>query len=106
HGHGHEHGHSHGDEHAVVPVRYVVLVLPVALFLLGLPSPAFVQAFHDHLMQIELGKLGPADHAAGLVDLPGWSVVGMRIDKGENEGELNVIRVSMDGAAEKAGIKV
>jgi hypothetical protein len=44
HGHGHSHGdgHSHGGgdghEHGWAPWRYVVLLLPVVLFFLGLPD--------------------------------------------------------------------
>lgn len=41
HGHGHSHGHSHGDHghsHGWAPWRYVVLMLPVVLFVLNLPN--------------------------------------------------------------------
>jgi uncharacterized membrane protein YcgQ (UPF0703/DUF1980 family) len=38
--HGHDHGHGHGDDHdhAWAPWRYVVLLVPIMLYLLGLPS--------------------------------------------------------------------
>jgi len=43
HGHDHEHGHAHGQhhddhDHDWAPWRYVVLLLPIMLFLLGLPN--------------------------------------------------------------------
>jgi uncharacterized membrane protein len=42
HGHGHEHSHSHdhddGHDHSWAPWRYVVLLIPVALYLLGQPD--------------------------------------------------------------------
>lgn len=49
HGHSHAHGHSHGggDDghgHAWAPWRFVVLLLPVALFFFDLPNKAMVQA--------------------------------------------------------------
>jgi hypothetical protein len=34
----HEHSHGHGHEHAWAPWRYAVLLVPVFLFLLGLPN--------------------------------------------------------------------
>ena len=105
HGHSHSHAQAHDHEHGFAPVRYIVLVLPVMLFLLGVPNPAFVQAFQKYLMQIDLGKLEPSDHSAGLADMPGRSVVGMRINKEEKDDTLQVVRVSKDGAAEKAGIR-
>ncbi len=44
HAHDHDHGHSHDDEHdhdhdhGWAPWRYIVLLIPVILFLLGLPN--------------------------------------------------------------------
>src|SRR5438309_9174090 len=41
--HAHEHVHSHADcghEHGWAPWRYVVLLLPILLFLMGMPWPA------------------------------------------------------------------
>jgi hypothetical protein len=44
HGHDHDHGHSHGHDHdhdhdhGWAPWRFLLLVLPVVLFFLGLPS--------------------------------------------------------------------
>jgi hypothetical protein len=36
--HGHSHGHGHGHDHGWAPWRYVVLLLPVLLFVLDLPN--------------------------------------------------------------------
>lgn len=41
HGHGHDHAHDHGHDHGWAPWRYVVLMLPVVLFLLNLPNDGF-----------------------------------------------------------------
>lgn len=39
HDHGHSHSHGNGDhEHGWAPWRYVVLLVPIILFMLGLPS--------------------------------------------------------------------
>ncbi len=39
HEHGHEHGEGHADhDHGWAPWRYVVLLMPIILFMLGLPS--------------------------------------------------------------------
>lgn len=46
HSHAHDHGHSHGDgdhEHGWAPWRYVLLLIPIIFFLLGIPNkgPSF-----------------------------------------------------------------
>lgn len=41
HDHDHEHGHDHGHDHGWAPWRYVVLLLPVVLYLLNLPNQGF-----------------------------------------------------------------
>jgi hypothetical protein len=43
HGHHHHHGHGHGHDHdhGWAPWRFVVLLLPVALFFLNLPNSGF-----------------------------------------------------------------
>jgi hypothetical protein len=38
HDHAHAHEHDHGHEHGWAPWRYVVLLLPITLFFLGLPN--------------------------------------------------------------------
>jgi hypothetical protein len=41
HGHDHHHEHDHDHEHGWAPWRYVVLLLPVVLYLLNLPNRGF-----------------------------------------------------------------
>jgi len=41
HAHNHDHVHEHGHEHGWAPWRYVVLLLPVGLYFLGLIPSAF-----------------------------------------------------------------
>jgi PDZ domain len=119
HSHGHEHGHSHGHshsrgeehghghdhEHGFAPVRYVFLVLPVALFLLSIPNPEFIRRFQKYLTQFELSNASEQDQSANLADAPGKLILGMRIDKPQPDGPLQVVRVGKDGPAEKAGLK-
>jgi hypothetical protein len=53
HGHDHDHGHSHGGgdghEHSWAPWRYVILLMPVVLFSLGLPDIDSKQASANDL---------------------------------------------------------
>jgi hypothetical protein len=100
--HGHDHGHEH--EHGWAPVRYIVLMLPVALFLLGMPNPAFIQQFQKYLMQWELGKLEGGQRNLALQDLPGKTTLGMRIDRDAEKDELKVLRTGKDSPAAKAGL--
>lgn len=41
HSHDHEHGHDHDHDHGWTPLRYAVLMIPIALFLLNLPNSSF-----------------------------------------------------------------
>jgi DUF1980 C-terminal domain len=41
HDHGHTHSHDHGHDHGWTPVRYAVLMLPIALYFLNLPNQSF-----------------------------------------------------------------
>lgn len=87
HAHGHSHDHAHGHhahghhdhgpedhDHNWAPWRYVVLLLPVALFLLGLPSKGpkavaqdaeFIKAEMKRETAEAMGLLSPGS--------PGWS---------------------------------
>ena len=38
HNHSHGHGHDHDHDHSFTPWRYVVLFIPIVLYLLGLPN--------------------------------------------------------------------
>ena len=74
HFHGHEH-HDHGAEdhdHSWAPWRYVVLLIPVIFFLLGLPNkgPKAVAMDATGLLSTDI-----ASEAVGLISpsAPGWS---------------------------------
>jgi DUF1980 C-terminal domain len=59
HGHSHDHAHGHaggddeGHDHGWAPWRYMVLAIPVFLFLLGLPRPGYSppKSMDSHLQQ-------------------------------------------------------
>jgi hypothetical protein len=40
HAHDHDHGHGHDHDHGWAPWRFMLLALPIVLFLLGLPRPS------------------------------------------------------------------
>jgi hypothetical protein len=42
HHHGHDHGHDHDHDHGWAPWRFMLLLLPVILFMLGLPGKGIV----------------------------------------------------------------
>jgi hypothetical protein len=65
HNHGHDHGHDHDHEHGWQPWRYMVLLLPIALYLLDLPNRGFSQDYLLHrLPQLENVQLMNQDGAA------------------------------------------
>jgi hypothetical protein len=78
-GHAHSHSHSHGDgadhEHAWAPWRYVVLLIPIMLFLLGLPSKG--PALNANLGKIEVDFTEEAMQAATFVSVgpSGWAQI-------------------------------
>mgnify|MGYP001475997903 FL=1 len=41
HAHAHDHAHDHSHDHGWTPLRYAVLMIPIALFLLNLPNSSF-----------------------------------------------------------------
>jgi hypothetical protein len=60
------HGHAHGDDghsHGWAPVRYAVLLLPIALFFMGLPNAdptnpvSFNKVYNDCVVQRAVGDL-------------------------------------------------
>ncbi|MCI0333108.1 MAG: hypothetical protein L0228_07785 [Planctomycetes bacterium] len=73
HHHGHSHGdHSHADhDHGWAPWRYVVLLVPIMLFLLGLPNKGpSAGEFKDHIeVPVDVGA--EAQHAVSLVGAAG-----------------------------------
>jgi hypothetical protein len=69
HHHGHEHVHStvrcsSGHEHGAAPWRYVVLLVPIVLFLLGLPN----KPPKAHASEIKVGQTDM---------LTGWALAGV-----------------------------
>lgn len=86
HEHAHEHAHTHGQghhhhdhaaedhDHSWAPWRYVVMLVPICLFLLGLPSKGRQVEAADAKFGPEMLKES-ASHAVGLVGPgpAGWS---------------------------------
>lgn len=69
-GHEHNHDHAHGHDHPWAPWRYVVLLIPIILFMLGLPNKppkATAGAGADMLARQEAA--GYVTLVAGGVDL-------------------------------------
>ena len=66
HDHGPSHGHEHapGDDHShgFMPVKYVVMLLPITLFFLGMPNQEFNQAYYNSSIQRSQGFLPPLLH--------------------------------------------
>jgi hypothetical protein len=57
HKHAGAHEHNHGHEHGFAPWRYVVLLLPVALFLLHIPWPvAEAQGPNDGIVTLDFAQ--------------------------------------------------
>src|SRR5436305_10125754 len=78
HGHTHSHAHaaqdhSHADhEHGWAPWRYVVLLMPILLFLLGMPSKGLQATFNAKIDTTADNSAIVVEHAA-LVALDPWS---------------------------------
>jgi hypothetical protein len=78
HGHSHAHGpaHSHaachaGHEHGFAPWRYIVLLVPIILFLLGLPNQGPKATAHDVAITGVSTEAAPAFAAVvGMGPLP------------------------------------
>jgi hypothetical protein len=71
HGQGHDHSHGHGGgdghEHGSAPWRYIVLLLPVVLFFLGLPDQGKAGADARDAINANLNVQNVADQAYGKV---------------------------------------
>jgi hypothetical protein len=104
HDHGHGHAHDHGHDHSWAPWRYVVLLIPIMLFLLGLPNRGLtVQGAHVDTTQDVAGWAGlaalgpsPLQQAAALAVLqidPGATQVTIRL--GDQVGELSDLKPGM-----------
>ncbi len=75
--HGHHHHHDHGAEdhdHAFTPLRYVILLIPIILFLLGLPNKGPKVMAAD---SVDVGR-DSVVHALGLIGNggAGWAQAG------------------------------
>lgn len=78
HGHGHSHDHSHDDhEHGWAPWRYVVMLVPIMLFLLGLPNKGPQAAYVADTAAREAEARSESIRTASLVGLDPWSRLGM-----------------------------
>jgi hypothetical protein len=103
HDHDHEHccgpegDHAdacgHGHEHGWNPWRYIVLLLPIVLYLLGLPNAALTKHVNIDVDQTS---------AVGML----VENCGMRILKDSKRDLLQVVSITPDGPAQKAGLKV
>jgi hypothetical protein len=58
HGHSHNHNHEHkegccdhGHEHGWTPARYIPLLIPLILFLMGLPDDQMIRSFERYLTE-------------------------------------------------------
>jgi hypothetical protein len=70
HDHGHSHDHGHGHDHGWAPWRFVLLVLPVVLFFLGLPNKGISKGSDMKLTadeQAEVEKLASGKSKGGDV---------------------------------------
>ncbi len=92
HGHTHEHGHGADHDHAWAPWRYVVLLVPIMLFFLGLPSRGLnVQAAQMDTSREPVGWAGLA--MMGPSPLQQAAAIGvLTIDQGARE-----VRIVLDG---------
>jgi hypothetical protein len=106
HGHAHGHDHDHGHDHSWAPWRYVVLLIPIMLFLLGLPNRGLtVQAAHLDTTREAAGwaglvALGPSSlqQAAALAAL--------EIDPGATQLKIVLDNRSAELAELKPGMPV
>jgi hypothetical protein len=96
HAHSHAHGHSHGGhadhDHAWAPWRYVVLLIPIILFLLGLPSrPPQLSA-----EMIVVDTRAEAEQAARLTALghDGWQQLGLLAASVQDQADQTPIPVN------------
>ena len=100
HEHGHEpsvsHTHDCGHEHSWNPGRYIVLLLPIALYFLHLPNAGFTAS-------------GISINANDLEQTSGGKYVentGLQITKDTARDSIQVVSVVADGPASKAGVKL
>lgn len=74
----HAHGHSHdGHDHGWAPWRYVVMLVPIVLFLLGLPNKGPRAADHSDEEARIAELVRESSQAASLVGSGPWSRIGL-----------------------------
>lgn len=74
HHHDHAHDHSHDDHsHGWAPWRYVIMLVPIMLFMLGLPNKGPKAADHNDDESRTAELIREASQAATLVGLEDWS---------------------------------
>ena len=74
HGHVHSHDHDHDHDHGWAPWRYVLLLLPIALFFFNMPNRTFAKNFVNKANQDELeleGGRATTDRGE-LATIPDW----------------------------------
>ena len=116
HGHACDHGHSHAYE----PVKAVVLMIPVGLFLLNLPNSSFaaVQALDLNQLEIssavadrgtennvsflQLERAAQREEARQLYEGKTVALVGQFEGKGNDEKKFTLIRFKMNCCAADA----
>jgi hypothetical protein len=64
---GEAHGHDHGHEHGWNPIRYAILLLPVVLYFLNVPSKGL--SFDTFKQEIEAGKSVAVKERDNVLDL-------------------------------------
>jgi hypothetical protein len=97
HEHEHSHAHSHaghGHDHGLNPWRYIVLLLPIVLYFLGLPNEA---------LTVRGGAT--ADLEAGMSGKFAVNT-GLKITKDPAKDEIQVVAVAHSSPAADAGIRV
>jgi hypothetical protein len=105
HSHADGHGHDHGHDHSWAPWRYVVLLTPIMLFLLGLPSrgPSVQAAQLDTTQDVAgwtgLVGLGPSPlrqvTAMGVLQIdPGATQIRILLEDGK-AGQLSDLKPGM-----------
>lgn len=80
HSHSHDHGHDHshdGHDHGWAPWRYVVMLVPIMLFMLGLPNKGPRAADHNDEESRIAEMTREATQATSLVGLDNWSRLGV-----------------------------
>jgi hypothetical protein len=94
HEHAHAHGHDHGHDHGWNPWRYIVLLLPIVLYFLGLPNAG--------LTTRASGSTDLADSTSGKF----VQNTGLQILKDAGRDAVQVVMVASDSPAAKAGLRV